>query len=254
MQEAVPDGVGAMAAVLGLDRAEIRRLCRTANGVVGSPATTPRGTRSSPARRARSPRLPRRAARRAPRSSSCPFPLRSTPRFSSPWCPPFHGSGEKASFHDPRVPVIDNVGARALTDAASVRRSLVLQVSAAPSCSRRACASWSSAAWTSSCNAARPQRAGLREAQSTPAPGSCRSKRPPRGRPGRISPQVGLYGSIFHEPLPGLLRHRHEGDRYRACLPISDEQALVALELPKPVPGPVTCSSPCRPYRSIRWM
>src|SRR2546430_9097974 len=35
MQEAVPDGAGAMAAVLELDRKEIRNLCRTVGGVVG---------------------------------------------------------------------------------------------------------------------------------------------------------------------------------------------------------------------------
>ena len=44
--------------------------------------------------------------------------------------PPFTALVEQASFRDPRISIVDNVGARPLTDAASVRRSLVLQVSA----------------------------------------------------------------------------------------------------------------------------
>ena len=39
-----------------------------------------------------------------------------------PMVPPFTALVEKASFRDPRIPVVDNVGARPLTDAASVRR------------------------------------------------------------------------------------------------------------------------------------
>jgi len=130
MQEAVPDGVGAMAAVLGLDRAEIRRLCRTVAGVVGiathnSPGNTViSGDRAAVAEAS--------ALCKDAGASIVELPV-SAPFHTAllePMVPPFTALVEKASFRDPRVPVVDNVGARPLTDAASVRRSLVLQVSA----------------------------------------------------------------------------------------------------------------------------
>ena len=130
MQEAVPDGVGAMAAVLGLERAEIRRLCRTANGVVGiashnAPVNTViSGDRAAVAEASTSWREAGATVVELP--VSAPFHT----ALLEPMVPPFTALVDEASFRDPRVPVIDNVGARPLTDAASVRRSLVLQVSA----------------------------------------------------------------------------------------------------------------------------
>jgi [acyl-carrier-protein] S-malonyltransferase len=130
MQEAVPDGVGAMAAVLGLDRAEIRRLCRTADGVVGiashnAPGNTViSGDRAAVAEASGACREAGATVVELP--VSAPFHT----ALLEPMVPPFTALVDKASFRDPRVPVIDNVGARPLTDAASVRRSLVLQVSA----------------------------------------------------------------------------------------------------------------------------
>jgi [acyl-carrier-protein] S-malonyltransferase len=130
MQEAVPDGVGAMAAVLGLDRAEIRRLCRTANGVVGIASHNAPGNTVISGDRAAVAEAS--AACREAGATVVELPV-SAPFHTAllePMVPPFTALVDKASFRDPRVPVIDNVGARPLTDAASVRRSLVLQVSA----------------------------------------------------------------------------------------------------------------------------
>jgi len=130
MQEAVPDGVGAMAAVLGLDRAEIRRLCRSVTGVVGiashnAPGHTVISGESGAVAEASG--LCRQAG-----ASIVELPV-SAPFHTAllePMVPPFTKLVEKASFRDPRVPVIDNVSGRTLEDAGAVRRSLVLQVSA----------------------------------------------------------------------------------------------------------------------------
>src|SRR5438270_1204288 len=131
MQEAVPDGVGAMAAVLGLDRAEIRRLCRTVAGVVGiashnAPGNTVISGETAAVAEASA------LCKQAGASAIVELPV-SAPFHTAllePMVPPFTKLVEKASFRDPRVPVIDNVSGRPLDDAGAVRRSLVLQVSA----------------------------------------------------------------------------------------------------------------------------
>src|SRR5207237_1205608 len=117
MQEAVPDGVGAMAAVLGLDRAEIRRLCRSVTGVVGiashnAPGHTVISGESGAVAEASG--LCRQAG-----ASIVELPV-SAPFHTAllePMVPPFTKLVEKASFRDPRVPVIDNVSGRTLEDA-----------------------------------------------------------------------------------------------------------------------------------------
>jgi [acyl-carrier-protein] S-malonyltransferase len=130
MQEAVPDGVGAMAAVLGLDRAEIRRLCRTVTGVVGiashnAPGNTVISGESAAVAEA-SALCQQAGASIVEVPVSAPFHT----ALLEPMVPPFTKLVEKASFRNPRIPVIDNVGGRTLEDAGAVRRSLVLQVSA----------------------------------------------------------------------------------------------------------------------------
>ena len=130
MQEAVPDGVGAMAAILELDRAEIRKLCRSVPGVVGIAShNAPGNTVISGDREAVA-----EAVGRCREAGALVVELPVSAPFHTallePMVPPFTALVEKTSFRDPTVPVIDNVGARPLTDAASVRRALVLQVSA----------------------------------------------------------------------------------------------------------------------------
>jgi [acyl-carrier-protein] S-malonyltransferase len=130
MQEAVPDGIGAMTAVLGLDRAEIRRLCRSVTGVVGIAAhNAPGNTVISGEREAVAEAA---ALCKQTGASIVELPV-SAPFHTAllePMVPAFTALVEKASFRDPRVPVVDNVGGRPLNDAGAVRRSLVLQVSA----------------------------------------------------------------------------------------------------------------------------
>jgi [acyl-carrier-protein] S-malonyltransferase len=130
MQDAVPDGVGAMAAVLGLDRAEIRRLCKSITGVVGIASHNAPGNTvisGEAAAVAEASTLCRQAGASVVEVSvSAPFHT----ALLEPMVPPFSKLVDKASFRDPRVPVIDNASGRPLDDAAAVRRSLVLQVSA----------------------------------------------------------------------------------------------------------------------------
>jgi [acyl-carrier-protein] S-malonyltransferase len=130
MQEAVPDGVGAMAAVLGLDRGEIRRLCRTVSGVVGIASHNAPGqtviSGDAAAVDEASALCTQAGATIVELPVSAPFHT----ALLEPMVPPFTKLVEKASFRDPRIGVIDNVGARPLDDAGAVRRSLVLQVSA----------------------------------------------------------------------------------------------------------------------------
>jgi len=130
MQEAVPDGVGAMAAVLGLDRAEIRRLCRTVNGVVGIASHNAPGNTVISGDRAAVAEASALCGEAGATIVEVPVSAPFHTALLEQMVPPFTALVEKASFRDPRIPVVDNVGARPLTDAASVRRSLVLQVSA----------------------------------------------------------------------------------------------------------------------------
>ncbi|HYV66074.1 MAG TPA: ACP S-malonyltransferase [Myxococcales bacterium] len=130
MQEAVPDGVGAMAAVLELDRKEIRKLCRAVSGVVGIASHNSPGNTVISGEQAAVAEAAALCKNAGARIVELPVSAPFHTALLEPMVPPFTALVEKASFRDPRIPVVDNVGARALTDAASVRRSLVLQVSA----------------------------------------------------------------------------------------------------------------------------
>ena len=130
MQEAVPDGVGAMAAVLGLDRGEIRKLCRTVSGVVGIATHNAPGNTVISGDRAAVAEASALCKQAGASIVELPVSAPFHTALLEPMVPPFTALVEKASFRDPRIPVVDNVGARPLTDAGAVRRSLVLQVSA----------------------------------------------------------------------------------------------------------------------------
>lgn len=130
MQEAVPDGVGAMAAVLGLDRGEIRKLCRTVSGVVGIATHNAPGNTVISGDRAAVAEASALCKQAGASIVELPVSAPFHTALLEPMVPPFTALVEKSSFRDPRVPVVDNVGARPLTDAGAVRRSLVLQVSA----------------------------------------------------------------------------------------------------------------------------
>ncbi len=134
MQEAVPVGVGAMAAILGLDLPSIEEACRqAAEGEVVSPANV-----NSPGQvviaghaaavdRA-SERCKAAGAKRAVRLPvSAPFHCALMKPAQDRLAPDL----DRLAFRDPGVPLVNNVDARVVRDASSCRDGLVRQVSGA---------------------------------------------------------------------------------------------------------------------------
>ena len=134
MQEAVPVGHGAMAAILGLDLASVERACdEVAQGEVVAPANI-----NSPGQvviAGHSGAVARAAARCKAAGAKRAMPL--------PVSAPFHCSlMEPAasrlapvlsalSFPDPRVPLVNNVDARPVRTGAECRMGLIRQVAGA---------------------------------------------------------------------------------------------------------------------------
>ena len=133
MQEAVPYGVGAMAAILGLDADAVRRACEEAaeGEVVSAANLNGHGQvviagHAGAVKRA-SERARARGARRAvPLSVSAPFHC----SLMKPAEARLEPELRDLSVHDPRVPVVANVDARPKTQAWSAIDALVQQVSA----------------------------------------------------------------------------------------------------------------------------
>lgn len=134
MQEAVPVGKGAMAAVVGLGAAEIEALCDEARlpGEVLSPANYNGAGQVVMAGHAASVEraieaAPRRGARRALRLPvSAPFHC----ALMRPAEERLARDLEKVRFAEPRVPLVTNVDARIITRAHEGREALRRQVSA----------------------------------------------------------------------------------------------------------------------------
>ncbi len=131
MQEAVPVGVGAMAAILGLDAAKVAAVCSdAAEGEVCEPANV-----NSPEQVVISGHKP--AVRRAAKLASERGAKRA---ILLPVSAPFHCSLMKpaqdclaadlkaVSFQQPAIPVVCNVDANALDDADRSRDALIRQV------------------------------------------------------------------------------------------------------------------------------
>jgi [acyl-carrier-protein] S-malonyltransferase len=131
MQEAVPVGEGAMAALLGLDSAEVEALCReAAQGDVLSAANL-----NSPAQIviAGSTGAVNRAVALAPsRGAKKAILLPVSAPFHCALMKPAERRLEedlnRVAFHDPEVPLVNNAEARLLTAGAEVRASLIRQV------------------------------------------------------------------------------------------------------------------------------
>jgi len=134
MQEAVPVGVGAMAAILGLDLPAIEEACReAAEGEVVSPANL-----NSPGQvviaghaaavdRA-SERCRAKGAKRAVKLPvSAPFHC----ALMRPAQDRLLRELQAVAFHDPAAPLVNNVDARVVRDAETCRDGLVRQVSGA---------------------------------------------------------------------------------------------------------------------------
>jgi [acyl-carrier-protein] S-malonyltransferase len=134
MQEAVPIGVGAMAAILGLDLPAIEEACReAAEGEVVSPANV-----NSPGQvviaghaAAVDRASDRCRAKGAKRTVKLPVSAPFHCSLMQPAQDRLLGELQAVAFHDPAVPLVNNVDARVVRDAEACRDGLVRQVSGA---------------------------------------------------------------------------------------------------------------------------
>jgi [acyl-carrier-protein] S-malonyltransferase len=132
MQEAVPPGVGAMAAILGLEGAQVAAACAEAGGVV-SPANLNGGGQvviageKGAVDRAIALCKERGARRALPLSVSAPFHC----ALMQPAADRLAVALAEVAIARPRVPVVTNVEAAPCDDPAELRRLLARQVTAA---------------------------------------------------------------------------------------------------------------------------
>jgi [acyl-carrier-protein] S-malonyltransferase len=133
MQEAVPVGTGAMAAILGLDADAVRDVCReAAQGEIVSPANLNGGGQvaiaGSAAAVARASELAKsRGARRViPLQVSAPFHCALMKPAEDRLAPELRA----LAVHDPSMPIVANVDATPKRDARAAIEALVAQVSA----------------------------------------------------------------------------------------------------------------------------
>jgi len=131
MQEAVPAGVGAMAAIVGLAASEVEAACAdSAQGETVAPANynSPEQTviagHAAAVERAGKACLERGAKRAIPLPVSAPFHC----ALMSPARDRLHPLLEAARFGRPALPVVTNVDAEPAHDAGSLRSALVRQV------------------------------------------------------------------------------------------------------------------------------
>ena len=131
MQEAVPDGVGAMAAVIGSDEATVAAACEeAARGEVCGPAglNSPKQTviaghaaavdRAIEVLKSRGVRKAVKLPVSAP--FHCPLMMPAQERLAEDLA--------RLDFRDPRVPLVTNVGARLIRTGAEAREALIPQV------------------------------------------------------------------------------------------------------------------------------
>lgn len=131
MQEAVPPGVGAMAAVLGLDRAAVDAVCRdAARGQVVSPANLNGGGQIVIAGHREAVERGMRIAteRGARRALSLPVSAPFHCSLMAPAAERLARALAPVTVTAPRCPVIVNVEARPCTDPARTKELLVQQV------------------------------------------------------------------------------------------------------------------------------
>ena len=131
MQEAVPLGVGAMAAILGLDRESIERICsEVAEGEVVSPANLNGGGQiviaghAGAVSRASAKALEAGARRAVPLAVSAPFHC----ALMEPARERLRPVLEAMPFRDPEVPVYTNVDAEPVRSGGAAREALLRQV------------------------------------------------------------------------------------------------------------------------------
>jgi [acyl-carrier-protein] S-malonyltransferase len=130
MQEAVPHGVGAMAAILGLKDDDVRAACRdSAQGQICEPVNWNAPAQVVIAGHADAVRRAMDAAKALGAKRAIPLPV-SAPFHSSlmkPAAARLRDALSKISVKPPRIPVIHNVDAKSRTDPESIREALVTQ-------------------------------------------------------------------------------------------------------------------------------
>jgi len=131
MQEAVPEGEGAMAAILGLDRAAVERACaQAAEGEVVSvanvngPGQIVIAGHAAAVRRACDASIAAGAARAVPLQVSAPFHC----ALMEPAARRLSSVLASVTFCDPAIPVYTNVDAAPVDSADASREALVRQV------------------------------------------------------------------------------------------------------------------------------
>ena len=133
MQEAVPPGEGAMAAILGLDRALVFQACEEAQGAgvvqvanLNGPGQTVIAGAAAAVGRAVELAKAKGAKRAVPLPVSAPFHC----ALMAPAAERLHAVLRTVRFRDLRVPLATNVDADLLSEGARVRDALVRQVTA----------------------------------------------------------------------------------------------------------------------------
>jgi [acyl-carrier-protein] S-malonyltransferase len=131
MQEAVPEGVGAMAAILGLEAAVVDRICReAAHGEVVAPANFNGGGQVvisgdvAAVRRASERAIEAGARRAVPLPVSAPFHCALMEPAAARLGPVL----QETAFRDPAFPVFTNVDAQPVRTAIEARDALLRQV------------------------------------------------------------------------------------------------------------------------------
>ncbi len=131
MQEAVPEGTGAMQAIIGLDDATIRKACEeSAQGQVVSPVNFNSPGQVVIAGNKEAVERAGAACKAAGAKRALPLPV-SVPSHCAlmkPAADKLAVALESITFNAPAVPVINNVDVKAETDAAAIRHALVRQL------------------------------------------------------------------------------------------------------------------------------
>jgi len=131
MQEAVPEGTGAMQAIIGLDDAAIRKACEeSAQGQVVSPVNFNSPGQVVIAGNKEAVERAGAACKAAGAKRALPLPV-SVPSHCAlmkPAADKLAVALENIPFNAPAVPVINNVDVKAETDAAAIRHALVRQL------------------------------------------------------------------------------------------------------------------------------
>jgi len=133
MQEAVPAGQGAMAAVIGLDRDQVQAACAGAQGagaVQVANLNAPGQTVIAGAREAVQRAIELAKAKGAKRAIPLPVSAPFHSVLMEPAACRLEAVLKEIDFRDLRVPVVTNVDAAPLTDGGRVMDSLVRQVTA----------------------------------------------------------------------------------------------------------------------------